>query len=564
VIRTLFALQLVTAAFSPPAAAQEPIDAVMVARIRDEGLNRSQVMDHISWLSDVYGPRLQGSPAMQQAADWASGRMKEWGLANIHEERFPFGRGWSLVRFSAHMIAPQVQPIIGMPESWTPGTNGTVTGDVVLAPIGTAADMDAWRGKLRGKIVLTQPARAVRMLEGRIVLRMNEDDIAEATAPVAPAAPGGAGARAGAPGSGARGGAPGVGARGAPGAGARGDAPDAGARAAAPAGNAAARLSPAEVAAFYKAEGVAALLERTSGADASGGSNLSWMTQPTDGGTFTVGSGGSRVAGAEPGLPSIVLAVEHYNRMVRIVERDVPVRMELNVETKFYDETAPLGFNLIAEIPGTDPRLRDEVVMLGAHLDSHHGATGATDNATGSAAMMEALRILKAVDAKPRRTIRIALWGAEEQGLLGSRAYVREHFKAGDTIKPGHAKLSAYYNLDNGTGRIRGIWLQQNDAARPIFESFMKPLVDLGVELIGPRSVGSTDHSSFESAGLPGFQFMQERLEYNSRTHHTNMDFYDRVQQDDMVQMATVAAVFAYLTAQRDELMPRKALPASR
>ncbi|HEX6694346.1 MAG TPA: M20/M25/M40 family metallo-hydrolase [Longimicrobiales bacterium] len=556
VVRSVFALLLATSVLTSTAAAQDPVNAAMVARIRDEGLNRSQVMDHISWLSDVYGPRLQGSPAMQQAADWAGGRMKEWGLANIHQEHFPFGRGWSLVRFSAHMIAPQVQPIIGMPESWTPGTNGTVTADVVLAPIATAADFDAWRGKLRGKIVLTQPARAVRMLEGRIVLRMNEDDIAEATAPVAPAAPGGAGARAGAPASGARGGAPAVGAR--------GGAPGAGARAGAPAGNAAARPSATEVAAFYKAEGVVALLERTSGGDASGGSNLSWMTQPTDGGTFTVGSGGSRVPGAEPGLPSIVLAVEHYNRMVRILEKNIPVRMELNVETKFYDETTPLGFNLIAEIPGTDPRLRDEIVMLGAHLDSHHGATGATDNATGSAAMMEALRILKAVDAKPRRTIRIALWGAEEQGLLGSRAYVREHFKAGDTIKAGHAKLSAYYNLDNGTGRIRGIWLQQNDAARPIFESFMKPLADLGVELIGPRSVGSTDHSSFESAGLPGFQFMQERLEYNSRTHHTNMDFYDRVQAEDMVQMATVAAVFAYLTAQRDELMPRKASPASR
>jgi len=236
--------------------------------------------------------------------------------------------------------------------------------------------------------------------------------------------------------------------------------------------------------------------------------------------------------------------------------------VELNVETKFFDETTPNGFNTIAEIPGGDPA--SEVVMLGAHFDSHPYATGATDNATGSAAMMEAMRILKAVGAKPRRTIRIALWGGEEQGLLGSRAYVREHFADVETmtLRPEHAKLAAYFNSDNGTGRVRGIWLQGNMAARPIFEQWMAPLADLGVTIVGPRSVTATDHVSFDNAGLPAFQFLVDRLEYNARTHHSNMDTVDRVQREDMVQQATVVAVFAYDAAMRDEKLPRKALPA--
>jgi Zn-dependent M28 family amino/carboxypeptidase len=262
-------------------------------------------------------------------------------------------------------------------------------------------------------------------------------------------------------------------------------------------------------------------------------------------------------------LPEVTLAVEHYNRMVRLLARGIPVKVELNVETRFYDETSPNGFNTIAEIPGTDPQLKDEVVMLGAHFDSVAAATGATDNAAGSAAMMEAMRILKAVGVAPRRTIRIALWGGEEEGLLGSRAYVREHFADPSTmvLKPEHATLAAYFNSDNGTGRVRGIWLQGNLAAGPIFEAWMKPLADLGLVAAGPRSVAATDHASFDAVGLPGFQFMVDRLEYNSRTHHSNMDVFDRVQRDDMVQQATVIAVFAYNAAMRDGKLPRKGLP---
>jgi hypothetical protein len=289
---------------------------------------------------------------------------------------------------------------------------------------------------------------------------------------------------------------------------------------------------------------------------------MTWRTQRTDGGTIFVQSGGPRDQNAGKVPTQVTLAVEHYNRMVRILEKNVPVKVELNIQANFHDEAGMNGFNLIAEIPGTD--LADEVVMIGAHFDSHHSGTGATDNAAGSAAMMEVMRILKAVGVKPRRTIRIGLWGGEEEGLLGSRAYVKEHFAdpADMRLKPEHAKLAAYFNIDNGTGRIRGVWMQGNLAARRIFEQWIEPLKDLGVDLLGPRSVTSTDHLSFDAVGLPGFQFIQERLEYNSRTHHSNMDTVDHVQREDMVQMATVAAVFAYNAATRGEKLPRKALPA--
>jgi carboxypeptidase Q len=252
--------------------------------------------------------------------------------------------------------------------------------------------------------------------------------------------------------------------------------------------------------------------------------------------------------------------------MVRILARHVPVKMQLNVQTKFYDETTPRGFNILAELPGTDPVLKDEVVMIGAHFDSWHGATGATDNAAGDAAMMEAMRILKTVGARPRRTIRIGLWGGEEEGELGSNAYVKAHLGDPATmqLKPDHAKFSAYYNIDNGTGKIRGLWMEGNAGVAPVFAALTAPVKDLGVDILSPRSVTSTDHQPFNAVGLPGFQFVQERYEYNSRTHHSNMDVVDRVQPADMKQMATVVATMAYLTAQRDEKLPRKPLPPPR
>ncbi len=419
----------------------EQLDYAMIGKIREEGLNRSQVMDHIIWLSDVYGPRLTGSPAIKQAGDWTMKKFSEWGLANAHQESWPFGKGWSLVRFSAHMTEPQVSPLIGYPKSWTPGTNGTINADVVYTPISSEADFEKYRGKLKGKVVLLQAARAVRLLDGRIVMRMNDNDIKEAmTAPIPPA-------------RGQRGGAGGPGT----------------------VDFARTMGLQTKIQAFLLEEGAAAVFDRGSDSDqAAGGSDLSWMAQRTDGGTIFVQSGGPRDQNAGKVPPQVVLAVEHYNRMIRVLEKGVPVKVELNIQAQFHDEASSNGFNLIAEIPGTDlpSGLKDEVVLIGAHFDSHHSGTGATDNAAGSAAMMEAMRILKAVGAKPRRTIRIGLWGGEEEGLLGSRAYAKEHFGDPATmqLKPEHEKLSAYFNIDNGTGRIRGVWTQNNFGAQKVFE----------------------------------------------------------------------------------------------
>ena len=519
--RAVLVMLLAAGAATFVVAQSEKLDYATIGRIRDEGMNHSQVMDHVSWLSDVYGPRLTGSPQIQQASEWAMKTFREWGLANVHQERWAFGKGWSLVRFTAHLVEPQIQPLIGFPQEWSSGTKGPVTADVVRVQIANEGDFAKYRGKLAGKIVLAQPARRVRMLEGPIILRMDEKYTAEAETTPVPAAAGGGG---------------------------RG-------------GQAAFRLKLAD---FYVQEGVVAIFDRGSDSDmAAGGSDLSWQQQHPDGGTVFPAGSGARDENAGKAVPTIALAVEHYNRMIRVLDKNVPVKVELNVETKFYDETTPNGFNTLAEIPGTD--LASEVVLIGAHFDSHPYATGATDNATGSGAMMEAMRILKAVGAKPRRTIRIGLWGGEEQGLLGSRAYVKEHIADVDTmtLKPEHAKLAAYFNSDNGTGKVRGLWLQGNFAARPAIEAWMAPLRDLGVTIVGPRSVSQTDHLSFDNAGIPAFQFIVDRLEYNSRTHHSNMDTFDRVQRDDMIQQATVIAVFAYDAAMRDEKLPRKALPAA-
>jgi carboxypeptidase Q len=366
------------------------------------------------------------------------------------------------------------------------------------------------------------------MLEDRIVLKMNESDWAEAMKlpepkPAAPA-PGASGA------SGA--------------------------------------MTPQQFAQlvqrFLVAEGAAVVLDRGSDADLSaGGSDLSWQTQRVDGGTIFPGNGGSRDPKAPQQVPSATLAVEHYNRLVRLLEHGQPVRMEVNIQTKFHPETNPEGnaFNIIAEIPGSD--LANEVVIMGAHFDTYPYATGATDNTTGSAAMIEAVRVIQKLGLKPRRTIRLALWAAEEQGLLGSRQYVARHYfdPKTKTPKPEHANVQAYFNLDNGTGRILGIWGQNNTGAMKNFEQWGQALKDLGWRNVSPRSVSQTDHGSFEETGIPGFQFIQERLEYNSRTHHSNMDTFDHVQKDDVIQQGAVAAVFAWYAANAERL-PRKPLPA--
>lgn len=515
----VFAL-LVSGASSFEAQTGEPVDDRAVTLIRDEGFNRSQVMETVFWLTDRYGPRLNGSPEHEEAGDWVMARLKESGATNVRKERFRSGRGWSLVNFHATMIEPRVMPVIGMPRAWSPGTDGTIQADVVRVVIGDAADAAQYRGRLRGKIVLPQPPRAVRMLEygDGTVARYDDFDgrwRREAMTPPAPSA--------------------------------------------APAPPpAAAAAAPFDALTFFRTEGVAAVLDYGAASDmAMGGSNLSWRHQRPDGGTLFVQSGASPYADPAASVPRITIAVEHYNRMARLLEHDVPVRMELNVDVRFREETpdAPNGFNVIGEIPGSDKA--DEIVLIGAHLDSWHGATGATDNASGVAVMMEVLRIIQATGLKPRRTIRIGLWGNEENGLLGSSAYAARHLGTPSAPLPDLARMAAYFNMDNGTGPIRGVWMQGNRGVDPIFRAWAAPLADLRVDLFSPRGVPSTDHVPFDRLGVPAFQFVQERYEYTSRTHHSTMDFSDRLQPPDLVRNAVIAAVFVWHAASRDEPLPR-------
>ena len=522
VLSLSFTLLFITASLSAQAPAG--VDQATVNRIRGEAITRSQAMETHWWLSEVYGPRATGTPAYQQGADWVMKKFAEWGLKNIHIERFPFGQGWTIERFSINLIAPQTAALVGQPRWNSPSTHGPVTADVVHVQAVIEGDLAKYKGQLQGKIVVSQGVRAVRMLDGRVVLRMNDSDWAEAMKLPAPAAA-----------------APAT-------------------PAAAPTGDAA-PVTSASLQRFLAAEGAAVYLDRGSDNDSpAGGSNLSWQTQVLDGGTIFPGSGGSRDPKVPAQVPSATIAVEHYNRIVRLLARGQAVRMEVNIQTRFHPETDPAGnaFNIIAEIPGSD--LANEVVIMGAHFDTYPYATGATDNTTGSSAMIEAVRVIQALGLKPRRTIRVALWAAEEQGLLGSREYVQRHYFDPKTkaAKPGHENVQAYFNLDNGTGRIVGIWGQGNTEAMKQFEEWGKPLKDLGWKNVSPRSVTQTDHGSFEEAGIPGFQFIQERLEYNSRTHHSNMDTFDHVQKDEVIQQGAVAAVFAWYAANTTERLPRK------
>jgi carboxypeptidase Q len=481
-------------------------DPAVIGKFQDESSQHSHIMEVVGYLTDVYGPRLTNSPNIREAAEYAVKTLSSWGLANVHEEMWgPFGRGWSNELFEANEIAPRHFPLIAYPKAWTPGTDGPITADAIYARIEREEDFAFYRGRLRGMFVLTAPMRVVEAQFEAPAHRFTDQELADLAQPRPPQPP-----------------------------------PDKAARD---------RLRKQQefndkLVKFLTDEGAAAWLEPA----------------PHDGGTMTVMTGGSRDPKAAPVLPRVAVDVEHYGRIFRTLEKNIPVTLRINIANKFYDENQD-SFNIVAEIPGADKA--DEVVMLGAHFDSWASGAGATDNAAGSAVVMEAMRILKACNANMRRTVRLALWTGEEEGLLGSRAYVMDHFADRNTLalKPGHAKLSAYFNVDNGTGKIRGVYLQDNEALRPIFEKWMEPFKAEGMTTLSARSVGGTDHVSFDEVGLPGFQFIQDPIEYETRTHHTNMDVYERIQAADLKQMAVIVASFVYMTANADQLLPRKPFP---
>jgi hypothetical protein len=500
-------------------AAEEKVDLLIVNRIKSEAFENSKVMDHMFYLTDVHGPRLTGSPNYKAAADWVVQRMTEYGLT-AHEEKWgPFGRGWANKHFEAHLVEPQYQALIGVPLAWTAGTDGTVSGEPVQAVIRTEADFEKFKGKLRGKVVMSMAPKEVAFQAKAAGHRFTEAELAEEAQAPAPGRPRNLFAG-------------------------PGEQP--------PASPEEARRRREErrkfeekVAQFLKEEGALVVLS---------------IGYNGDGGTIFATSGGAYDPKKPITLPSVALTPEHYNRIERLMDHKIPVKLEFNIRNQFYEDN-PDSVNVVAEIPGDDKK--DEIVMLGAHLDSWHGGTGATDNAAGSAVVMEAARILKSLNLPLHRTVRMALWGGEEEGLLGSRAYVKEHFADRETMKLAaeHAKLAGYFNYDNGTGKIRGVYLQGNDMVRPIFEAWLAPFKDLGATTITIRNTGGTDHQSFDAVGLPGFQFIQDPMEYSTRTHHSNMDVYDHIQAGDLMQASAIMASFVYNAAMRDEMLPRKPLP---
>ncbi|HKZ77792.1 MAG TPA: M20/M25/M40 family metallo-hydrolase [Pyrinomonadaceae bacterium] len=521
---------------NPPRDPNDPVE-----RIKDEGLNRSQVMATLSYLTDVIGPRLTASPNMKRANEWTRDQLSKWGLKNAHLESWgPFGRGWSLKRFSAQVVQPQAIPLIAYPKAWSPGTNGLLTADVIYLDAKSDSELEKFKGRVKGAIVLTAPMPEVKAHFEAMGTRRDEKNLL-----------------------------------------ALADAPE-------PRGRQGRRfqMTPEQRAAsqfnarkyqFLQEQGAALLIDPSRAGD--GGTifvQSATIPQPVAAEPF--GPNAPRqIAPYDKNAPKIppqiVLAVEHYNRIARMIKAGEKVQLAIELAVEWQD-TDLMGYNTIAEIPGTD--LKEQIVMLGGHMDSWHAGTGATDNGAGVAAAMEAVRIIQALNLKPRRTIRIALWSGEEQGLLGSRAYVAEHFGKLETPsvtaagngngsttanlvkKPEYELLSSYFNLDNGTGKVRGVYLQGNEAVRTLFRKWLMPFRDLGATTLSITNTGGTDHLSFDAIGLPGFQFIQDVIEYDTRTHHSNQDVFDRIQADDMKQAATIMAAFVYNAAMMDEKLPRK------
>ena len=530
--RLTLALALAALAVAP-APAQEKLDWATLGRIRAEGFRRSQVMETAAQLTDIHGPRITGSPQYKKAADWARQQLETWGLANAHLESWPFGRGWSFERCSAHVVSPMSFPLVAIPKAWTAGTSGPVRGKVMRVKAESEADVEALKGKIAGMVLwVGQPRELKAPEDGGVFKRYSEqqlDDLEQFRIP-----------------------------------GGRG------------------RRGPFDREEYLKRRRLQQALEKLYAAE-----KPLVVVEPSerDANVLRLGGARSYKKGDPPPVTQLTVSASQWSRVGRLLDRKMEVEVEIDVKAVFHEEDTN-GYNVVADLPGTDKK--GELVMVGAHLDSWHPGTGATDNAAGSAVMMEAVRILKAIDARPKRTIRIGLWGGEEQGFLGSRAYVSEHFasrpepsrEAGDdempsflrneppapmTLKPDHAKLSAYFNLDNGTGKVRGIYLQENAALKPVFESWLEAVKDLGATRVTMNTTGGTDHIPFDGVGLPGFQFIQDPIEYMDGTffgtHHTDMDVYDRLQREDLMQAAVVIATFAYNAAMRDDLLPRKPLP---
>ena len=536
---------LLALALAIPAVAADSVDLAAVNRIKAEAFEHSQVMDTLELLTDRYGPRLTASPEFKEAADWATGRLKEYGLENVHQEQWgAFGRSWSLQKFALEMTQPRYSLLSAWPLAWTASTKGTVAGEAIFAPlagsqsVGRAeANLDQYiqkyKGKLRGKVVLlSQPVHNISGPESRAELRRYTDaELAElAIAPVPVphikidpnnlTVP---------------------------------DDPEERIRFNA--------SLPPEIQDQLRTRRQAITAKRNKFfADEGALAVIQDDQRARDGIDFAEGAG-PQEASSPLAPPMFVVTSEQYNRVVRLLENKTNVEMQATLQARASDTDAGAS-NIIGEIPGTGPH-KDELIMVGAHFDSWHSGTGATDNAAGSAVMMEVMRILKALNLNLDRTIRIALWSGEEQGLLGSKAYIKEHFGDPKTMKltDAQAKLSGYFNLDNGSGKIRGVYLQGNDAMRPLFEQWLAPFRDQGVTTITIRNTGGTDHLSFDAVGLPGFQFIQDPLDYSSVTHHSDMDTFDHAIAGDLMQASAVIASVVYDAANRPEMLPRKPLP---
>jgi hypothetical protein len=526
-----------------PQPATESIDLTMYQRIREEGFQHGKVMEFAGALADGIGQRLTGSPNMAKANAWTRDTLTAIGLENAHLEDWgEFGLGWQQINTWARMVSPDPEPLWMQAAPWSPATKGAVSGEVVYVPLADASELDALKGKLAGKIVLLGAMRPTPDITEPLFHRYTDDELKEMQGAEMPG-----GRRAGAP-----------------------------------------AMSREQMMAermrmmqlrqralkMMVDEGVLAIITPSRDGGDGGGTGIIF----DDNGANLVRN--AQVAENAVKIPNAVMMIEHYNRLARMVQHHVPVTVEVNIETKFTGEHEH-GFDTVAEIPGTDPELKDQVVMVGGHLDSWISGTGATDNGAGTVVAMEAVRILKALDLHPRRTIRIALWSGEEEGLYGSLGYVKQHFgtfappatpdPAGMPSFMGHHgalkttdewnKLDAYYNLDNGTGKIRGVYTQGNFAIAPIFVQWIAPLADLGVTTITNRNTGGTDHLSFDAVGLPGFQFIQDPMDYDTRVHHSDMDTYDRLHEGDLEQSAIVEAIFLWNTSQREAMMPRKPFP---